>query len=347
MTIYILLFFIPMAMAFVMPSLSNIFSRFGFYLFGVFLVLFVGLRYEVGVDWDNYLIHLNDAINFPFYNNLNGGDLGYAVFNWMAAKLGFGIWFVNLLSAVILFVCLFEFSAKLPNPWLVLTVSVPYLIVVFSMNYTRQSIGVAFLFVALLALEEKKIHRFLLYIIIGSLFHKSAVMLLALALFIKNRNILFVLFSVSLVGVLGFFVVLAETADSLVNQYIVEEMSSSGATARVVLGAIPAAIFIFLRKRFDMSDERKRIIFLLSFASIFFVPMVVFTPYSTAIDRVALYLIPLQLYVYSYLPELFGETILKNIVAFFISACYFFMLIFWMAFSQYAEYWIPYRFYPL
>lgn len=351
MTIYIILILLPLVMAFARPHINNFERRFLFYSFAIFLTLFVGLRYEVGVDWDNYLIHLDDAAEGQFNIaldgiSLGGKDPGYAMLNWIAIQLGYGIWFVNLVSSFIFFVYLFKFVEKLPNPWLVLTVSMPYLVIVFSMNYTRQSIGFAFLLAGLIVLEEKKIKNFIFYILIASLFHKTALVFIALALFLKNGNRLFTILSVLVVATLGFFAILVETYDSLINQYIVEEMSSSGALFRVVLCAIPAIIFIIKRGKLEILDVRKKIILIFSLVSLCFVPLVLFTPYSTAIDRLALYLIPIQLYVYSYIPKLFFKTAGKYISLISISVVYFSLLIVWLLYSNYSEYWIPYQFYP-
>jgi hypothetical protein len=351
MTIYIILFLFPLAMAFARSNINNFESRLLFYSFAIFLTLFVGLRYEVGVDWDNYLIQLDngDEVRFgisPGGISLGGKDPGYAILNWIAIQLGYGIWFVNLISSFIFFVYLFKFAKKLPNPWFVLTVSMPYLVIVFSMNYTRQSIGFAFLLAALIVLEKEKIKHFIFYILIAALFHKSALVLIALPLFLKNRNRLFTILSVLVVATLGFFAIWAESYDALFNQYIVEEMSSSGANIRVMLCAIPAIIFIIMRNKLEILDIRKKIIFIFSLVSLCFLTLVLFTPYSTAIDRLALYLIPIQLYVYSYIPKLFFSPAGKYISLIIISVVYFSLLVVWLLNSEYAEYWIPYQFYP-
>ncbi len=170
--------------------------------------------------------------------------------------------------------------------------------------------------------------------------------LIALPLFLKNRNRLFTILSVLVVATLGFFAIWAESYDALFNQYIVEEMSSSGANIRVMLCAIPAIIFIIMRNKLEILDIRKKIIFIFSLVSLCFLTLVLFTPYSTAIDRLALYLIPIQLYVYSYIPKLFFSPAGKYISLIIISVVYFSLLVVWLLNSEYAEYWIPYQFYP-
>ena len=68
---------------------------------------------------------------------------------------------------------------------------------------------------------------------------------------------------------------------------------------------------------------------------------------ATAIDRVALYLIPLQLFVFARLPRLArtvkGRTLLVLGVVGYYSAVQFV----WLNFATHAQYWLPYQFMPL
>jgi hypothetical protein len=67
-------------------------------------------------------------------------------------------------------------------------------------------------------------------------------------------------------------------------------------------------------------------------------------PSSTAIDRLALYIIPLQLAVLSRLPIAFNRSGSLRLVIMAYSAGVLFV---WLNFAKHAEYWLPYQFYPL
>ena len=83
-------------------------------------------------------------------------------------------------------------------------------------------------------------------------------------------------------------------------------------------------------------------------------------PSSTAIDRVALYLLPLQLMVFSNLPEVLGRrpsaakstshnpaSTSNNGWVLLVLAYYGAVEFVWLNFASHAPAWLPYRFYPL
>ncbi len=57
----------------------------------------------------------------------------------------------------------------------------PYLINIVAMGYTRQSVALGFAMIGLAALGEQRVRRFVLWVLVGALFHKSAVLLLPIA----------------------------------------------------------------------------------------------------------------------------------------------------------------------
>ena len=64
---------------------------------GLLGILLIGLRYEVGGDWDPYLVYLDNARGIDL--NLDallgaayGNASGYIFLNWVAIQLGFGIY---------------------------------------------------------------------------------------------------------------------------------------------------------------------------------------------------------------------------------------------------------------
>ena len=71
------------------------------------------------------------------------------------------------------------------------------------------------------------------------------------------------------------------------------------------------------------------------------------SPSSTAVDRVALYWIPLQLVVWSNAPNAFlkpGQSITGWVlIVIFYSAMVQFT---WLFFATHASHWLPYKFYP-
>ena len=85
----------------------------------------------------------------------------------------------------------------------------------------------------------------------------------------------------------------------------------------------------------------------MSLGALAFVGLLVVSPFSTAVDRVALHWIPLQLFVLSRLPDVLGRRNGKN--AFWVRAVVAYsaaVLSVWLFFAKTAFAWQPYQFYP-
>ena len=64
---------------------------------------------------------------------------------------------------------------------------------------------------------------------------------------------------------------------------------------------------------------------------------------ATGVDRVALYFIPLQMFVFSRLPFVGGNTNSFNVILFGTVAYYALVQFVWLNFAANASYWLPYR----
>ncbi|MCX7032362.1 MAG: EpsG family protein, partial [Arenimonas sp.] len=68
---------------------------------------------------------------------------------------------------------------------------------------------------------------------------------------------------------------------------------------------------------------------------------------STAVDRVALYLIPLQLFVFSRIPLLATTVKMRTFLVVAVIAYYALVQFVWLNFATHAYGWVPYKFMPL
>jgi len=116
------------------------------------LTLVIGLRHEVGGDWETYLENLDLVRDEPFSNISLIRDPAYVLLNWVSWKLGAVIYGVNLVCACIFSFGLVLFCRAQPRPWLALCLSIPYLVIVVAMGYTRQAVSIGFLLPGFLAL---------------------------------------------------------------------------------------------------------------------------------------------------------------------------------------------------
>ena len=309
----------------------------------------IGLRHQVGGDWETYLEMLKSYEGLSESNHEDYGfqDPSFIFLNLLAAKSGLGIYLLNLISASIFSYGLIVFCLAQPRPWLALVVAVPYLVTVVAMGYTRQSAAIGITMIALMCLERGRIYTFVMLITFAASFHKSALMLLPLIALINKKNRIIRILAYLFIGLLIYEYINTAWIDSLLKGYIDAGMQSSGAGIRILMCAAPALLFVIFLKKFKITPSQASLWFWMSVGGIFLVIALYLSPSSMAVDRVGLYWIPLQIFVLSRIPDLLGSSnYIRQIgvyVIVFYSAVVYFV---WLFFADTAFAWLPYQFYP-
>lgn len=312
----------------------------------VLLVLIVGLRHEVGADWSLYAEYVERARYETFLSTVWASDPAYGLLNWLAARTGLGLYFVNTVCAAIFSWGLIEFCRAQPRPWLAMTVAIPYLVIVVAMGYTRQGTAIGLGMLGLVALSERRLLRFMVFVALAATFHKSAVILMPLAVLAGTRYRLWTTVWVGVASLIFYDFLLQGSVESLRINYIDAQYLSKGAAVRVAMNAVPAIIFLWLRRKFVMPQSERLFWTWMSVGALGLVGWLAASPSSTAVDRVALYWIPLQLLVLSRLPEAFESTNRsKRAVAGGVAAYSAAVQFVWLAFGVHAQYWVPYKSY--
>ena len=314
----------------------------------VFLVLMIGLRHDVGGDWETYLEMLDS-----YANSLNARDdfvyqdPAFVLLNLFAVKTDLGIYLLNFISAIFFTWGLTVFCRAQPRPWLALAVAVPYLITVVAMGYTRQGVAIGVAMMAMASLSQGRILRFVLWIALASTFHKSAIILLPMAVLANSKQRIFTLLWVGVTGFVLFALMVQEALNFLLGGYLEDAMQSSGAAIRIAMNAVPAALFIIFRKRFQLRIDERAFWTWMSWSALLLVGLLAVSPSSTAVDRIALYWIPLQLFVLSRLPDVLGKHGGKNTLWVLAVLAYSAAVHnVWLVYADTAFAWLPYQFYP-
>lgn len=312
----------------------------------VLMALMIGLRHEVGGDWSSYLEHLH-TVPDSLADALAEPDPAYGLLNWIAAELDLGVYFVNGVCAMLFAWGLVAFCRRQPLPWLAMVVAVPYLITVVAMGYTRQGVAIGLAMLGLAALDQGRVLRFVLWLAFAATFHKSAVVLLPLAVLIGAQRRLWVLLLVGSASFLLFVLLLQESVEGLRVNYLEAAYESSGAAIRVAMNAVPAVLFVLLRKRFHLLPAQRTFWTWIALGGIAFVGLLYVSPSSTAVDRLALYWIPLQLFILSRLPTAMDRADQANpLVIYAVVAYSALVLLVWLVFAEHSAWWLPYQFYP-
>ncbi len=351
---YLLMFLIASLFAVIQMSpipsyFRSVESHWGLYWVVTYIILslFIGYRYEVGGDWFGYAVHLDNATGEEIIRVIQNGDPAYMALNWFGANVFGGIYFVNLVCAGIFSFGLIEFCRLQSRPRLSFVVAIPYLITVVAMGYTRQGVAIGLAMLGLVALMRGNNFRFVFWIAIAATFHKSAVILIPLAILSGQKHRFATVLGVAVVGVFLFAFFLQEGLERLNYIYIDREYESSGAWIRVLMNAIPATIFLLFRKNFKLHPKLQHFWTWISVFAILFLPLLYISPSSTVVDRLALYFIPIQLFVWSRLPDVFGSYGERNPALYSTVILYSgLVLIVWLFFANNARSWIPYQWYP-
>jgi hypothetical protein len=104
---------------------------------------------------------------------------------------------------------------------------------------------------------------------------------------------------------------------------------------------VPALLFFIFHKEWTKEYDDFAFWRIIAFGAIGALFMVGFA--STAVDRMALYMIPLQIVVFGRLPLLAkGKVSMTNTVN-FILFYYALVLLVWLSFATHAQYWLPYK----
>lgn len=330
----------------------------------LFLIFFVGLRDEVGGDWNSYLYIYNHSLDKSLGIILKSNDPLYDMLNMISRYYSLGIYAVNFACAFMCLSFLYYFLLHQENFFSGLIAAFPYLIVVVFMGYTRQSVAIGWFLILLLSIDKKSPMGAISSIFIGSLFHSSLVIFFPLLLCIRGLSKFKKFFYASL-AFLWFLYITKGVLFHAVNNYmpdlslyisklfdlepgsnftVISSQSSNfvskGGLFRQIINVMNGAALLLFSKKLFLKKVYLKPLLLLSILLLiinFFI--------STFADRLGLYLTVLPIILASNYKHLnisnysFRKgSILTGIIVF-----HFISLLYWIAFSKYAKYWIPYK----
>jgi len=340
-SVYWTMYLLPMLMA-LSPFRGTRHLRLaGWWVAGIAYGLLIGLRYEVGGDWLPYLENSLVFSRMDFVESIFLTDPGYVAVDWISANAGAGIYGVNLVCGGIFMAGLISFSRKQPLPWLAFAISVPYLLIVVSMGYTRQAAALGFILLGLGELQQMRVARYVMLVAAAALFHNTAVVLMPLALFTPGMVNIPRIVGVTFLFVLTAAFSLAQQFETLWFRHVVSFTESEGGAIRVWMNIVPALIFLWYWKRWRNRFTDQWLWGWFAVLSVICVSLVGIA--STAVDRFALYLTPIQLVVFSRLPLLIGEPALRGAIVVTILGTYGLVLWVWLNYAVHAFAWVPYQ----
>lgn len=327
------------------------YSRSGFHrnnrvLFAVAAVLtalFIGLRHDVGGDWGAYQNIYNEIYFQPLLPALGLSDPGYAALNWVFGRMEIGVWAVNLVCGTLFMGGVGRLASRQPAPWLAIVVAVPYLVIVVAMGYTRQAAAIGVICFGLADASERSLKQMVVCVALATLFHKTAILILPVMIApVATRKPLLGLIGCVLFTLL-FVVFLRGTTDQLVTNYVQSNYDSQGAAIRTAMNVLAAGVLLLLRDRMGLTRYQRSFWTYNAMLALVSVLALLLATASSGVDRLSLFLIPLQLVALSRLPTAWGRTRATSAALTFGVIAYSFAIQFvWLNYASNAMSWLPY-----
>jgi hypothetical protein len=311
--------------------------------FIIYLILFIGFRYKVGGDWEIYLYHY-EVLNYEdFLMQLLAWDPAYVAVEYISKFLGFGIWGVNIICALIFSISFLYFikvfNLKLGYSFLI---AYPYLIMVVVNGYSRQGVAIGLVMVFFGLLYKNKFFKALIFLLLAALFHKTVIIAGILFLFYKKKKI-FIIYSLLFLISFIFYYIFQSSFVSFTKYYFEQQMQSSGAIIRILINILAAMLLFFTAKRYKKYFDDYDFWKIFGYFSFLMLFIAVYLKATTVADRLLLYFYPLQIVVFQRILFLIKDKNLKYIYFLFLILLFFSILIFWLLFATHRYAWIPYN----
>ena len=362
-------YFIPFIFLTVLTSLESV-KRLNFVtqnkllysLIALFFIIFIGLRYEIGCDWQQYsgMFEKFDSVNFgDILQNLISKnsfqrlpELGHI----LIVKISQNIYILNLIYSILFTLPLFYFCSKLKRKYFSLLISYPYYVIVVGMGPIRQAACISFLMLSILFISNKKYYSHFFISIISLLIHQSSIIfntLISFSLLTKFRSIKFSKLNFLLI-ILG-FIFISFCLPSIRNKIYIyftlyKKLDANGimyvapaksAILLWIMNLVPSLIFLRNKKSFKINYDLKNLFTVFSIIEILLLPILLIQ--SVIGYRLILYLFPSSIYITSLIPDLKILNIKKVYIVNFLISVAFISLITWLKFAYHSSCWVPYK----
>tara|TARA_R110000751_G_scaffold172928_3_gene279389 strand:+ start:101750 stop:102784 length:1035 start_codon:yes stop_codon:yes gene_type:complete len=279
-----------------------------FFLFAaIFLVWFMGFRYETGCDYSGYLhrwIYFSPPTSLA--QLLEGEEAGFALLMGSIKDLGLDYTWLNVAASAILVFCYIRFASAHAFAPLILALLFPVIIIQLGMSGIRQALAGGFLMLAFNAFAKKQKPWTAIWILVGMQFHTSVVMFLPIS-FLAGRevNTLRLFVAMAILGPVS-ALLLADRFDTYESRYIENTVTSGGAVIRYILIFLPVPFFIFYRRKVQrVFPDVFPLLKLGAITILSLAPLVVLS--SIALHRLNYYIMPLSVLLCVYVAAVMSK----------------------------------------
>jgi hypothetical protein len=315
----------------------------GWILFYILLVAFVGLRYQVGPDWEGYLMLADNAAAGSLTAAISQGDPLYFLILWTSMWAGFEIYGANIITSAIFLYGLFRYCRIMPNSWLALYSAIPFLVIVVGMSANRQAAAIGVTLLLLGTWKESSLGKRLILLLLAATLHASAGMFLVF--FIVDSRLSIpkkILATVAIVGAFSYVLAVGDPLVRYSESYIgaADENFAAGAVQQILLNALPAALLLIRWRKFRDRTPQPSFVLAMSLAALVLLPAAFL--YSVAASRISFYLFPVSIAVLSTIPEISKQPRTRTFLRYVVIVYGIVTLTTWMELANHAYKYKPY-----
>lgn len=288
------------------------------------MFLFAAFRYEVGCDWGGYLVQYEVYGSLTPAEAFEGREPLWSLLIIAQVALDLPYPWLNVASSALFFFGVHRLAIRQPDPLAFLILLFPVMVLNMPMSGIRQGAAIGLICLAFNAFNDRRTLRFVLFVVIASGIHSSAILFLLLAPLagggLDRRRLMLaaVLAIPGVIALLG-----SDAAETATTRYVNTGAEAYGAVYRVlmlILCAVPTLLFWGRSWRQKFPDEHRLVII----GSLGMMGLLVILPISSVIaDRMTYYFIPIQAMIFARLPW----TRLRQARAFTIAAPYLMLLV--------------------
>lgn len=315
----------------------------------VAIVIFIGLRYQVGPDWVQYYdIHSelsHEKIDTVFSNR---EPLSYGIF-WLSAHLGAEVYLSNIVISSIILFGVFSFARQCYNPWLAIVAAMPYFILIVGMSGVRQLAAAGVLLIMLARYDRLSVWKQIAYVFIAALFHTSAIVGLIYVSYRLRTRLVLKIFATLIILALAYFVTsntvfFSQSIENYQDRYISDSdhRQSFGALFHLAMVFVPAIAAWLFRRRIlpyihDPTLLQFGIVGTLGIFSLYFIDLF----NSTLPSRLTIYFYFVPMMIYPAFTMILGRSG-RTLMIYLLVLVHFLILIVWMKFANHSHAYLPY-----
>lgn len=337
---YIAMLAVPSGLALTSPSARRV----ALLLVALLYFLLVGFRFQVGMDWNNYINIYQSKRTVALSDLIFAREAGYGFLMWIAMKTGWGMIFVNAVSGMVFCWGFFAVAKRCREPWIAVAIASPLLVVAFAMSATRQALAAGVIFHLMGHWEQRSTLARTLLVLFASLFHFSSIFILVFVALGSNASAVLRIGGAMLITLFVAALVrwAPESVEAYSRLYVGAEgkISAPGAIFQVAPLATAALIYIANRSWWD-AIRGSALYGNMAWATLLAVPAIPLS--SVGVYRFALYFWPMAMTIYAGIPAMIESGTGRLFYRLTIIVASFALLAGWLLLANNSYAWLPYR----